>query len=71
MGEENAWSVLLSKDALCGRDIVFKGRLRLLDDADVVAILNKNVVNAFPAGTICPGTVNQNNVPNAMLFILR
>jgi len=26
----------------------------LLDDADVVAVLDKNVVHAFPAGTICP-----------------
>jgi len=71
VSDKNARPILLSKDALRRGDIFFKGRLRLLDDADVVAILNKNVVNAFPAGTICPGTVNQNNVPNAMLFILR
>jgi len=71
VSDKNARSILLSKDALGRGDIFFKGRLRLLDDADVVAILNKNVVNAFPAGTIGPGTVNQNNVPNAMLFILR
>jgi hypothetical protein len=58
MSDENAWSILLSKDALCGRDIFFKGRLRLLHDADVVAILDQNVVNAFPARTICPGAVN-------------
>jgi hypothetical protein len=43
----------------------------LCHDADVIAILNKNVVNALPARTICPGTVNQNNVPNAMVFVLR
>jgi hypothetical protein len=30
-----------------------------LDDADVVPILDENVVNALPAGTICPGAVNQ------------
>jgi hypothetical protein len=71
MSDKNALSILLSEDALRGSHIFFKGRLRLLDDADVVAILDKNVVNAFPARTICPGTVNQNNVPNAMLFVLR
>jgi hypothetical protein len=43
-------------------------RLRLLDDADVVAILDKNVVDAFPARTVGPGAVDQNNIPNAMLF---
>jgi hypothetical protein len=54
----------------CGH-IVFKGGLRLLDDADVVAILDQNLVNAFPTGTICPGTVNENDIPNAMLYGLR
>jgi hypothetical protein len=31
-----------------------------LDDADVVAILDQDVVDVFPARTICPGAVNQN-----------
>ena len=68
VSDKNARSILLSKDPLGRGDIFFKGRLRLLDDADIVTILNKNVVNAFPAGTICPGTVNQNNIPNARLL---
>jgi hypothetical protein len=59
MSNKNAWSILLSKDALRGCDIFFKGCLRLLDDANVVAIVDKNVVNALPARTIRPGTVNQ------------
>jgi hypothetical protein len=42
-----------------------------LDEADVVAILDKNVVDVFPARTIRPGAVNQNNIPNAMLLVLR
>jgi hypothetical protein len=41
-----------------------------LHDADVVAVLDKNVVNAFPAGSIGPGAVNQNNILNAMFFIV-
>jgi hypothetical protein len=36
-----------------------KGRLQFLDDADVVSIPDENVVNALPAGTICPYAVNQ------------
>ena len=71
MSDENARSILLSNNALGRSDIFFKGRLRLLDDADLVAILDENVVNAFPARTIGPGTVNQNNIPNARLLVLR
>src|SRR4029077_660047 len=36
MSDKNARSVLLIKDALRGSHIFFKGRLRLLNDADVV-----------------------------------
>ena len=71
MSDQNAGSILLSEHALGSSHIVFKGGLRFLNDADVVAILNQNIVNAFPAGTICPGTVHQNDVPNARLFGLR
>jgi hypothetical protein len=59
MGDKNARSILLSKYALGGSHIIFQGRLRLLDNADVVAVLDKNVVNAFPAGRIRPGAVNR------------
>src|SRR5438552_2205537 len=71
MSDKNALSILLGKDTLGSGDIFFKGGLWLLDDADVVPILNKNVVNTLPPGTICPGAVNQNNIPNARLFVLR
>src|SRR6266481_1928635 len=71
VSDKNARSILLSKDALGGSHIIFKGRLRFLDDADIVAILDEKVVNALPARTICPGTVNQYNIPNAMLCVLR
>ena len=70
MGDQNALSILLSKDAFRSGDIVFKGCLRFLHDADVVAILDQNVVNAFPAGTICPRAVNENNIANPTLFVL-
>jgi hypothetical protein len=71
VSDRNARSILLGKDALRSGDIFFKGCLGLLDDADVIAILDKNVVNAFPAGTIGSGTVNQNDIPNPTLFVLR
>src|ERR1700675_4128430 len=71
VSDKNARSILLSKDALRGSYIFFKGGLRFLDDADVEATLDQNVVNAFPARTIRPGAVYQNNIPNAMLFVLR
>jgi hypothetical protein len=71
VSDKNARTVLLNHGALGSGDVVFEGRLRLLYHADVVAILNKDVVNTPPAGTICPGTVGQNNIPSAMLFVLR
>jgi hypothetical protein len=71
MSDKNARSSLLSEDALGRGHIIFKGRLRFLDDTDVVAVLDKNVIDTPPAGTICPGTVNQDDVPNAMLYVLR
>jgi hypothetical protein len=71
VSDKNALSILLSKDALRSGDILLERRQRLLDDADVVAILDKNVVNTFPARAIYPSTVDQNNIPNAMLFVLR
>src|SRR5258706_11217672 len=38
MSDKNAWSILLSQDALSSGDIILKRCLRLLNDADVVAI---------------------------------
>ena len=69
MSDKNARPILLSKNALRSGDIFLEGRLRLLNDADVEAILDKNVVNALPARTICPSTVNQNNIPNAASWL--
>src|SRR6266446_759848 len=43
--DQNAWSILLSKDTLRGSHIFFKRGFRFLDDADVVTIPHKNVVN--------------------------
>src|ERR1700683_2466111 len=68
--DENAWPILLSEDALRRSHIFLKGRLRLLHNADVEAIFNKNVVNALPSGSVCPSAMHQNNIPNAMLLCL-
>ncbi len=68
MTDKNARSILLSKDTLGGSHVFFERSFRLLHDADVVAILDENVVNTLPAGTIGPSTVNENDIPNAMLL---
>jgi hypothetical protein len=70
VSDKNAGPILLSEDAFRGSDIFLKGRLRLLDNADVEAILGKNVVNALPSGTVCPSAMHQDNIPNAMLLCL-
>src|ERR1700735_3920676 len=69
--DKDARSVLQCEDTLHSSHIILEGRLRLLDDADVEAILDKDVVDAPPAGTVRPGAVDQNNILNAMLLILR
>jgi hypothetical protein len=70
VSDKNARSILLSDDALRRSDIVLERCLRLLNDADVVAIFDENVVDAFPARTICSGAVNEDNIPDAMVFFL-
>src|ERR1700691_6075476 len=52
VSDKNARAILLSQDALRGSHIVDKRRFRLLDDADVVAILDKDLVHASPARTV-------------------
>jgi hypothetical protein len=69
--DKDARSVLHCEDTFHGSYIVLEGRLWLLDDADLVAILDKNVVDAFPARTVCPGAVNEDNIPNALRLVLR
>jgi hypothetical protein len=38
-------------------------------DADVVAVLNVDVVDDFPAGAIGPGAVDQDNIANATIVV--
>jgi hypothetical protein len=68
--DKNARPILQSKGALRGSHIVFERGFRFLDDADVVAILDQDVVNTLPSRTIRPRTVNQNNIPDPMPLIL-
>jgi hypothetical protein len=71
VGDKDDWSVLQREDALHGGHIILEGRLGLLDEADLEVVFHENVVDAVPARTICPGAVNQHNIPNAMLLVLR
>ena len=71
VSHKNAWSILQSEDALRRRHIFFERCLRLLDYTYLVTILDENVVNAFPTRTICPSTVNEDNIPHADPFAPR
>ena len=71
VSDKDAWAILLSEGKPGGSYILFKGCLWFLDNADVVAVLDKYVGNTFPARTIGRGAVDQNNIPNAMLLVLR
>src|ERR1700678_3019169 len=70
MSDKNTRSILLSEDSLCGSHIFFKGRLRLLDDADVETIFHKKGLDAFPARSVCPSAVDQNNIPDPIVLVL-
>ena len=50
MSDKNARSILLSEDALGGSYIIFKGCLWFLDNADVIPILDKDVVGRVTSG---------------------
>jgi hypothetical protein len=68
VSDKNALPILQGKNAFRCRHVILEGRLGLLDDADVEAIFDKNVVNAPPAGTVRPGPVNQHNIANALIL---
>jgi hypothetical protein len=53
---------LQCEDTLHGGHIIVERRLRLLDDADFEAIPDKVVVNAPPARTVRPGTVDEDYI---------
>jgi hypothetical protein len=71
VGDKDAPSVLQCENTLHGGHIILEGRLRFLDDAYVVTVLDKNGVHAFPIGAIGPGSMHQNNIPDATLLVLR
>ena len=58
------------EDALHGGHIIMEGRLRLLDDVDLEAVPDKDVVNTPPTRTVRPGTVDENNIFHSELLSL-
>jgi hypothetical protein len=68
--DKDARSVLQCEDTLHGGHIIMEGCLRLLDDADFEAIPDKVVVNAPPARSIRPGTVDEDDISHVGLLSL-
>jgi hypothetical protein len=69
VSDEDTGTILERQDAPGSGDPFLKGRFRLLHDADVEAVLDnveavldKDVANALPAGTVCPSSVYQHDV---------
>ena len=63
VSDKNAFSRLLSEDAPYSGDIFGERCQRLLNDADVAPIPDQNFINAFPAGAVGPGPMNQHHIP--------
>src|SRR5262249_12970988 len=62
VSDENTASRLHSDNSPRGGYIRLERCLRLLHDADGVAVLAEDVVDAFPARAICPRAVNEHHV---------
>jgi hypothetical protein len=71
MSNEKTGAALLIDHAPGRCYVRLKRSLRLLDDADIVAVLHQDIVSTFPAGAIGPGSVYQNNISNGGTFVLR
>jgi hypothetical protein len=63
VADENRRAVLLVQDAAGDGDVIFERQRRVLDDADVEAILFEELVDTLPAGSIHEAAVNQRDVP--------
>jgi hypothetical protein len=50
--------------------IILEGRLGLLDDADIEAVLDKKLADAFPARTVCPDTVDEDDILHLVILSL-
>jgi len=71
VADEDGGAVLQVDDAFGGGYIFFEGRFGFLDDGDVIAVFDEDVVDAAPAGAIGPGAVNENYISDAVGFGLR
>jgi hypothetical protein len=62
VADEDDRTVHRRHDPLRGLDVVDEGDRRILDDADVEAILPQGAEDAIPAGTVDKATMDENDV---------
>ena len=62
VSNKDAGSFLPSKHAFGGRHVILKGCFGFLNNAYVETVLKKDVINAFPARTICPCAMHQYDI---------
>src|ERR1700686_408541 len=70
VADENCRSVLRCKNALGSRHVVLQRDRRVLDDADVVAVLLQDTVDTFPARAVYKTSMNQNDVLHGSFSLL-
>src|SRR6267378_6192248 len=70
VADENCRSVLRCKNALGSRHVVLQRYRRVLDDADVIAVLLQDTVDTFPARAVCKTSMNQNDVLHGSFSLL-
>jgi hypothetical protein len=62
MADKDAGAILLSEHTFGCHNIIRERREWFLNQSDFIAILNKDLVNRFPARPIDPGAMYQNDV---------
>ena len=62
MADQDDWPVLRVDDLSGGLRVALERQSRVLDDADVVAVLLEQVVDGLPAGTVHKPAVDENDV---------
>jgi hypothetical protein len=61
MSDQHHWPFCLRNHQSCCRNVVSQSQRWVLNDADVIAILPQEFVNALPAGAVNKAAVNENN----------
>ncbi len=62
MADQDHRPILTIEHALRSRHVAGQGFIRVRDDADLVALGDKQLIDAFPAGAVGPGAMDEHDI---------